>query len=118
MPVLTDKIPILLEDSLAQLQEIVRQKLGLQSDAVIKLSQVRGTADVDLEDGEANLRTKNPRLILLPEDDFDAFYNAAHSASTASIRVTIQTGTVAGDTRKDEVPSIFLITVRTPTGFP
>ncbi|KAF7782649.1 hypothetical protein Agabi119p4_2025 [Agaricus bisporus var. burnettii] len=74
------------EDSLTQLQEVVRKKLGLQPGALVKLAQIRGTADVDLED----------------EDDFDAFYNAVHSAFIASVRVTIQSDAVAKNAKKDE----------------
>ncbi|XP_006461202.1 hypothetical protein AGABI2DRAFT_192734 [Agaricus bisporus var. bisporus H97] len=74
------------EDSLTQLQEVVRKKLGLQPGALVKLAQIRGTADVDLED----------------EDDFDAFYNAVHSAFIASVRVTIQSDAVVKNAKKDE----------------
>jgi hypothetical protein len=53
---------VLPEDSLEQLQGVVRTKLGLPPDAPVKLTQIRGTADVDLEDGEARhtARTTKP----------------------------------------------------------
>ncbi|KAF9451977.1 hypothetical protein P691DRAFT_287062 [Macrolepiota fuliginosa MF-IS2] len=76
------------EDSLAQLKQVARKKLGLQADAVIDLSQIRGDTCIDLED----------------EDDFDAFYNAVHSSSTASIRVTIRDGAIAKNAKNKETP--------------
>jgi hypothetical protein len=47
----------------------------------------------------------------LPEDDFDAFYNAVHSTFCATIRVTITGNDVVKDARKDKVTFINFIFV-------
>ncbi|TFK44845.1 hypothetical protein BDQ12DRAFT_717989 [Crucibulum laeve] len=64
------------ENSLAELKNVVRTKLGLASDVAINLSQIRGNNSIDLED----------------DDDFDAFYAAAYSVSLVNVKVSVGLG--------------------------
>ncbi|KAG5652399.1 hypothetical protein H0H81_005156 [Sphagnurus paluster] len=61
------------EESLADMKEVVRKKLGIDPDTPISFAQIRGSKTVDLED----------------DDDFDAFYALAHSSIAVDIEVTI-----------------------------
>ncbi|KXN85331.1 hypothetical protein AN958_11431 [Leucoagaricus sp. SymC.cos] len=74
------------EDSLEELKAAIRAKLGLGQDAIITLSQIRDGTNVDLED----------------EDDFDAFYNVLHQATTAAVRVTVNHGAKSNNAQTGE----------------
>jgi hypothetical protein len=51
------------EDSLKELKDTIKKKLGLAPDAVVNLSQVRGDSTVDLEDGRSRISVFRRRLI-------------------------------------------------------
>ncbi|KAJ3566471.1 hypothetical protein NP233_g6986 [Leucocoprinus birnbaumii] len=74
------------EDSLQELKNAVKNKLGLASDVEITLTQVRN----------------GPSIVLEDEDDFDAFYNVLHSSSTASVRVTTNQDTYGNNSRPEK----------------
>ncbi|KAG7098708.1 hypothetical protein E1B28_000621 [Marasmius oreades] len=63
------------ENSLKEMQDAVRRKLGLPENALVILSQVRGGQLIDLED----------------DDDFDAFHAVIHSVRCVDVKVTLQT---------------------------
>ncbi|KAF5380539.1 hypothetical protein D9615_004537 [Tricholomella constricta] len=60
------------EESLAEMKEVARRKLGLSSTTPISFVQLREDKTVDLED----------------DDDFDAFYSLAHSTNLVNVRVS------------------------------
>ncbi|TFK73952.1 hypothetical protein BDN72DRAFT_893419 [Pluteus cervinus] len=61
------------ESSLADMQEVVRRKLSVQSTAAIRLIQLRDGQTVDLDD----------------DDDFDAFQSVARTKSVIDVRVLV-----------------------------
>ena len=80
------------EESLKEMKEIARTKLGIPPNAVIVLEQIRDGQPIDLEDGEAHHPRQHVVLTLgYADDDFDAFYSVAHSTSIANVRVSIGT---------------------------
>ncbi|KAF9012457.1 hypothetical protein BDQ17DRAFT_704042 [Cyathus striatus] len=64
------------EESLRDLKDVVRKKLHVSSSNDIKLVQLRGNTEIDLED----------------DDDFDAFFSAAHHTSILNVRVIVAKG--------------------------
>jgi len=44
-------MPHIIEDSLSDIRDVVRKKLGLREDQKISLAQLRGDKVIDLEDG-------------------------------------------------------------------
>ncbi|KIY49074.1 hypothetical protein FISHEDRAFT_72960 [Fistulina hepatica ATCC 64428] len=65
------------EESLSELEQAVRRKLNVPNDVAIKMSQLRSSRVIDLED----------------DDDFDAFYSAIHSSSeSVTVIVKVEDG--------------------------
>ncbi|KAF8633367.1 hypothetical protein AX17_004538 [Amanita inopinata Kibby_2008] len=69
-----------IENTLNDLKQTVKRKLGLPLDSVVNLAQLREGRVIDLED----------------EDDFDAFYTVAHSQRQVDVQInTTQVDAVA-----------------------
>ncbi|KAL0573531.1 hypothetical protein V5O48_008436, partial [Marasmius crinis-equi] len=62
------------EDSLDEMKDVVRRKLGLPQNAAVMLTQDRGGQMIDLED----------------DDDFDAFLAVAHSVTSVNVKVEVR----------------------------
>ncbi|KAG6918551.1 hypothetical protein DXG01_013641 [Tephrocybe rancida] len=61
------------ENSLAEMKDVARRKLGLDATTSVSFAQIREGKTVDLED----------------DDDFDAFYSLAHSTKSVDVKVTV-----------------------------
>ncbi|KAF9469963.1 hypothetical protein BDZ94DRAFT_1317052 [Collybia nuda] len=61
------------EESLAEMKEAARRKLGISLGTPIRLAQIRDGKFIDLDD----------------DDDFDALYAVAHSTSLVNVQVTV-----------------------------
>lgn len=73
------------EESLDEMKQVVRKKMGYSSDIPLHLAQLRDSKTVDLED----------------DDDFDAFSAATYAVPVIVVRVTVGKPTIAPVTTQE-----------------